>query len=831
MGFTMKRNKLLLALSISIATAMTGCGSDGDADKKVVRDLFAVGDTFEGVEDGDPITGNVGENDEGEGLTFALKEGESVENGTLDFNADGSFTYTPNQDFYGIDSVAYIATQESTGQTDWAKLNFDVENDFEHIGEYGWSLVWADEFDGESIDSEKWTADNASLVDGSIIIDAIAGTPSTLASVEGISSGRVEARIMIPEGGDLTSVFSLMPMADKYAGYNALTLLENSGKDIIAGAHYGLNLINAVKFNDASKAGASADFHTYAVEWNQDEIRWYIDGMHSLTVNTLNTWAYTDSGDSLVIDNQGPFNQDLQIMFNLTGEGDAPFGQLAIDYVNVYACDSSVAPKVDNCASYVDKAISKAASDRIETLGPVSTELFADGYFDKKSDEKLSDLTPLQWHYTDEIGELAIAGYNDPQITAISLENERDLVLDVLNETGDANIAITSPSVELIGRDAVVTFDMFIDSSMTSAETIDIKMETGWPYLGMITWNLADLELDTWVTYSIPISEFVNNPFLAPDWLTWIPGVVEGDPLPLDTNNINALLVIEFQDAIHLQLDNVSVDCVSNENCFQGPMAIQPDLAPEAPSTLYEAENYTAAGDVAIEDTADEGGGQNVGWIDAGDFLEYTIVAASDGEYSLDYRIASSGGSDGFEVSIAGTLVDSQEVQDTGGWQNWETISSDNFTLTAGEHTLRIDFLGGAINFNWFKLFEPVFEILLEAESYEDAGDVALEDTADEGGGQNVGWIDPGDFLAYTVNIPADGTYKIAYRIASSGGSDGFETSVGGVVVDSQAVADTGGWQNWVTQTATVDLLAGEQTLRLDFVGGAINLNWIKITN
>ncbi len=831
MGFTMKRNKLLLALSISIATTMTGCGSDGDADKNVVRDLFAVGDTFEGVEDGDPITGNVGENDQGEGLTFALQDGENVQNGTLEFNADGSFMYTPNPDFYGVETVTYIATQESSGQTDWAKLNFDVENDFEHIGEYGWNLVWADEFDGEDIDYDRWTADNASLADGSIIIDAIAGNPSTLASVEGIRSGRVEARIMIPEGGDLTSVFALMPMADMYAGYNALTLLENRGKDIIAGAHYGLDIINAVKFNDVSKAGASADYHTYAVEWNEEEIRWYIDGIHSLTVNTLNTWAYTDSGESLTIDNDGPFNQNLQIMFNLTGEGDAPVGQIAIDYVNVYACDLTVAPDVDNCASYVDKSISKEASDRIESLGPISTELFADGYFDKKSDEKLSDLTPLQWHYTDEIGELAIAGYNDPQITAINLDNDRDLVLDVLNESGDANIAITAPGVELIGRDAVVTFDMFIDSTLTAAETIDIKMETGWPYLGMLTWNLADLELDTWVTYSVPVSEFVNNPFLAPDWLTWIPGVGEGDPLPLDTNNINALLVIEFQDAIHLQLDNVSVDCVSNENCFQGPMAIQPDLAPEAPSTLYEAEDFIASGDVALEDTADEGGGQNVGWIDAGDFLEYTIVAASDGEYSLDYRIASSGGSDGFEVSIAGTLVDGQDVPDTGGWQNWETISSDKFTLAAGDHTMRIDFVGGAINFNWFKLFEPVFEILVEAENYLDAGDVALEDTADEGGGQNVGWIDPGDFLEYTVNIPADGTYKITYRIASSGGSDGFETSVGGVVVDSQSVADTGGWQNWETQTSTVDLLAGEQTLRLDFVGGAINLNWIKITN
>ena len=71
----------------------------------------------------------------------------------------------------------------------------------------------------------------------------------------------------------------------------------------------------------------------------------------------------------------------------------------------------------------------------------------------------------------------------------------------------------------------------------------------------------------------------------------------------------------------------------------------------------------------------------------------------------------------------------------------------------------------------------------------------------DEGGGENVGFVDPGDFLEYTVNIPADGTYTIDYRLASSGGSDGFETLVGGVLVDTQTLADTGGWQEWVTQS------------------------------
>lgn len=834
----MIENKLLLALSLTVATALTGCGSDGDADKNVVRNLFAVGDIFEGVEDGDPVEGDVSKNDLGDDLTFALAQDSVMENGTLVFNGDGSFVYTPNPDFFGSDSVTYVATQTSTGETDTALLTVDIENDFELVEDYGWGLVWSDEFDTE-LDENIWTAVNASVADGTLIITAAEGVTSSLKAVNGISSGRIEASIQLPEGSDLLSVFGLLPMADMYEGDNALTAMKADSDGIIAGAHYGLGLINGVNFNSDSVAGAKTEFHSYAIEWGADQIRWYFDGVHIHSVDPLNTWAYTLNGEEVVADNAGPFNQEMQIVLELEADGAEPMAEMLVDYIKVYSCDPSVEKGVENCASYVNKTISKAASDRIETVGLVATEIFTDGYFDK-DDVKVSDLEPLMWHYTDDVVELSIGNFNSPAIELLTLDSEHDLVIDVSHPEGDANINFAAPGVELIGKNAVLSFDMYIDSANTLTETLDIRMETGWPYMGMLTWNVAELELDTWVTYSIPVSDFVDNPFVGPDWIQWaVDGAVEGDIFPLDPSEIGSLLTIEFHGGVHFQLDNIQLTCTSNESCIQGPLAVQAASGPEAPSTIYQAEGFIESEsspvgeglDLQLEDTQDEGGGQNIGWVDPGDFLGYTITVPSDGTYHIDYRLASSGGSDGFELSIDGTVVDVQTLSDTGGWQNWVTQSSADFELTAGEHTLRFDFVGGAINFNWFKVFEPVFEIFLEAEAWDDAGDVQLEDTADEGGGQNVGWVDPGDFLQYTVNIPADGTYNITYRLASSGGSDGFETSVGGVVVDTQAVADTGGWQEWTSQTAAVDLVAGEQTLRLDFVGGAININWIKITN
>ena len=117
-------NKIRAAQCLLLAASLTACGGGGagteagDADQNVVRTLFAVGDVVEAVEDGGPVDGDVSSNDRGDGLSFALADGSSVENGTLEFNEDGTFIYTPNPDFYGTDSVDYIVTHHQTGETD-----------------------------------------------------------------------------------------------------------------------------------------------------------------------------------------------------------------------------------------------------------------------------------------------------------------------------------------------------------------------------------------------------------------------------------------------------------------------------------------------------------------------------------------------------------------------------------------------------------------------------------------------------------------------------------------------------------------------------------------
>jgi hypothetical protein len=98
------------------------------------------------------------------------------------------------------------------------------------------------------------------------------------------------------------------------------------------------------------------------------------------------------------------------------------------------------------------------------------------------------------------------------------------------------------------------------------------------------------------------------------------------------------------------------------------------------------------------------------------------------------------------------------------------------------------------------------------------------------GGGINIGYTDVGDWLEYSIDVQTAGTYTIEYRIASWGGSNGFKTLINGSQIDQQSAPDTEGWQNWTTITATVNLQAGSQTLRVNAIGDAWNMNWIRLT-
>jgi endoglucanase len=117
-----------------------------------------------------------------------------------------------------------------------------------------------------------------------------------------------------------------------------------------------------------------------------------------------------------------------------------------------------------------------------------------------------------------------------------------------------------------------------------------------------------------------------------------------------------------------------------------------------------EAENFSEQKGTQNEDCADVGGGIDVGHFDDGDYLEFKIKAVTAGDFMVDYRLASKGGSTGFELLIDGVKVDTRVVADTGDWQKWATFTSPKIAITAGPHTLRFAAKGGGWNLNWFEV-------------------------------------------------------------------------------------------------------------------------------
>jgi cytochrome c len=107
---------------------------------------------------------------------------------------------------------------------------------------------------------------------------------------------------------------------------------------------------------------------------------------------------------------------------------------------------------------------------------------------------------------------------------------------------------------------------------------------------------------------------------------------------------------------------------------------------------------------------------------------------------------------------------------------------------------------------------------------------------AGESGDDAIG-VNHNAWAAYSA-VDFDGLKSIAVRVASrnQGGTISFRTgSSTGPVIGSLSVGNTGGWNKWVTRTATLKPTAGTQTLYLTFTNAATGggqmmlLDWFEL--
>jgi hypothetical protein len=109
---------------------------------------------------------------------------------------------------------------------------------------------------------------------------------------------------------------------------------------------------------------------------------------------------------------------------------------------------------------------------------------------------------------------------------------------------------------------------------------------------------------------------------------------------------------------------------------------------------------------------------------------------------------------------------------------------------------------------------------------------IGIAPTNDAGGGFEVGWLETGSWLRYTVYVSHTGTYTLSLRVAAGDATGALHVEVDGAnLTGSLHVPQTGAWSPavWTTLTATVSLTAGKRVLRVVTDAQNFNINWIAL--
>jgi beta-glucanase (GH16 family) len=244
-----------------------------------------------------------------------------------------------------------------------------------------WKLVWSDEFNdpaGTGIDTNKWTAETGparanqewefytndrtnSALDGHGFLDitALKSPTNTFKTRFGdgayssarfntrkkfsVKYGRIEARIKIPAGNGMWPAFWMMGdvAAARWPACGEIDIMENIGKepDTVHGTMHGPGYSGAQGpsglFRLKNQESFADEFHVYAVEWEANEIRWYVDGQ----------FYERRTPADLPVGRKWVYDQPFFLLLNLAVGGAWPGNPdettkfpavMAVDYVRVY---------------------------------------------------------------------------------------------------------------------------------------------------------------------------------------------------------------------------------------------------------------------------------------------------------------------------------------------------------------------------------------------------------------------------------------------------------------------------------------------------------------
>ena len=210
------------------------------------------------------------------------------------------------------------------------------------INEPGWVEDWTDDFD--TFDESKWNradghlqTDKAVVInvgddehvyieDGSLVLRADIGDYGGYAAAAGmvdtagkysISYGRIEMRAKLPHGYGTFPALWMLANETLWAGNGEIDIMEisNEGMDdadayLFGTRHWtttgGSHTSEGRTLYNKNRVPFSEEYHTFALEWENDQMRWFLDGMlyasHNPKAND-DKYAFGDDPHFLILDN------------------------------------------------------------------------------------------------------------------------------------------------------------------------------------------------------------------------------------------------------------------------------------------------------------------------------------------------------------------------------------------------------------------------------------------------------------------------------------------------------------------------------------------------
>jgi beta-glucanase (GH16 family) len=553
-------------------------------------------------------------------------------------------------------------------------------------GQSCYELVWSDEFDTDGLpDPSVWSyevgaggwgnnewqyytaerAENARVENGCLIIEArkesYQGSNYTSARLISYWNnlywkyGKVEARIKLPFGKGIWPAYWMMGKrvfeGTSWPACGEIDIVELIG----GGEGYDDKAYGTAHWADANgnhaqyggsyqlPTGNFADtFHVFAIQWTATDIRWFVDDIQYQVIDITPA-------------SLSEFHQEFFLLLNLAVGGNWPGypdattvfpQQMKVDYIRVYQLNT----------------VPQITGDTVVVKGM------------KNAHFEVPGLDEYTYEWTVPDGALITSG-----------QGTRSVLVDWGCDSGSVVCSMTTGCEEY-----KLQHHVSIDSMEISGSEKVGAFQAALPF-------------------SVPLTRDASYQWFLPEGVTFA-GDSTVHQVYLNWSDKDGLLALKISD--HCGSDSL-VKVVSIIKQLPYP---DPDTRHPIPGIIY-AVNYDSGGEgIAYHDTSadnegggsrqDEGvdteandGGENVGWIETGEWLEYSVDVTFSGTYDIEFRVASTGSTGKFALLMNGeNRTGTISVPSTGAWNVFTSVIVRDVPLSSSDTLMRVEIISGDFN-------------------------------------------------------------------------------------------------------------------------------------